>query len=200
MKQLYTIGHSNHEWTYFLELLQSHQINCIIDVRSFAASTYNPQFNKAALIKNLKAEGIVYMHFEKEFGARQEHPTILDSDGKVDFEKFRTTNDFQRGVRRLEKGLEKGFRIALMCSEAAPLDCHRFSMITVHLAQKGFDIHHILKDKSLLSNELLEEELLQKYAKKLPRPSLFKPNIKKKDQLKFAYQLRNKDIAYQVNQ
>lgn len=199
MKQLYTIGHSNHEWIFFLELLQSHRVNCIIDVRSIAASAYNPQFNKSALIKNLKAEGIVYMHFEKEFGARQEHSSILDEEGKVDFEKFRATDDFQRGVQRLEKGLAKGFRIALMCSEAAPLDCHRFSMITVYLAQKGFDIQHILKDKSLCSNEVLEEKLLQKYAKKLPRPSLFEPNIEKKDQLKFAYQLRNKDIAYQVN-
>lgn len=199
MKKLYTIGHSNHELDYFLELLQSHHINCIIDVRSIAASAYNPQYNKAPLSKKLKQEGIVYMHFEKEFGARHTDPELLDENGKVDFEKVRQTDGFQRGVKRLKQGIERGFQIALMCSEGAPLDCHRFSMITVHLAKMGFDIHHILKDKSLISNTEMEEKLLQKYAKKLPQPSLFEPHIGKKEQLEFAYKLINKDIAFQID-
>ena len=57
---------------------------------------------------------------------------------------------------------------------------------------------HILKDKSLIRNKELETELLKKYAKKIPQPSIFEPDITKEKQLAFAYQLRNKDIAYKL--
>ncbi|WP_414648338.1 DUF488 family protein, partial [Dinghuibacter sp.] len=46
---IYTIGHSTHQLDYFLELLKGFSINCLIDVRSVAASTYNPQYNKEPL-------------------------------------------------------------------------------------------------------------------------------------------------------
>ena len=86
---IYTVGHSNHLPEYFLELLKEHSINMLIDVRSVAASSYNPQFNKELLSNYLKKNGIKYMHFAKEFGARHSEPELLDEDGKVDFEKVR---------------------------------------------------------------------------------------------------------------
>ena len=43
---VYTIGHSNHTIEYFVELLQAHNINCLIDVRSVPHSAYTPQFIK----------------------------------------------------------------------------------------------------------------------------------------------------------
>ncbi len=46
---VFTIGHSNHSIEYLIELLQTHSINCIIDVRSVPASAYNPQFNSENL-------------------------------------------------------------------------------------------------------------------------------------------------------
>ncbi len=32
--KIYTVGHSNHEMDYFLELINHFEISCIIDVRS----------------------------------------------------------------------------------------------------------------------------------------------------------------------
>ena len=199
-KTIFTIGHSNHPVEFFLDLLQAHSINCIIDVRSVAASAYSPQFNKEFLSAFLKKNNIRYLHFAEEFGARHTEKELLDEEGRVDFEKVRATKTFARGVQRLNEGLEKKFRMALMCSEANPFDCHRHSMISVHLAANGFEVKHILKDKSLLDNAELEEMLLKKYSKKIPMPTIFEPNVKEEDQLSAAYKLRNKDIAFSAQE
>ncbi len=194
--KIYTIGHSTHSIEYFLELLNTYSINCLVDVRSIAASSYSPQYNKASLSDFLKSNNIEYLHFSKEFGARHNEPMLLDTDGKVDFDKVRNTNDFKLGIQRIKKGVEKGFTIALMCSEAEPFDCHRFSLVSIGLIEEGFIVEHILKDKSIKRNVQLENQLLKRYDKKLPKPSMFEPNVSLNDQLRVAYQLRNKDIAY----
>ena len=199
-KTIYTIGHSNHEIDYFLELLQSQEINCIVDVRSTPASKYNPQFNQKSLSAFLKKNGVLYMHFGHEFGARQEDEKLLDENGCVNFEWFRKTRAFQDGVERIDIGLEKGYKIALMCSEGNPLECHRFSMISGYLEEIDISVQHILKDKSLLSNQGLEAQLLKKFKKKLPQPSLFDPDVDEKKQLKAAYQLHNQWIGWKPKQ
>lgn len=192
---IYTIGHSTHQLDYFLELLQTFKINCLVDVRSIAASMHNPQYNKEQLSKYLKRYGMTYMHFAKEFGARQEDYKLLDDEGKVDFEKVRISKNFQNGVERLQQGINKGFTIALMCSESDPFNCHRFLMISVALEKYGFNVLHILKDKTIKTNEQLEEQLLKKYSNKIPKSDLF-TTITLDEQLQAAYRLHNKEISF----
>lgn len=193
---IYTIGHSNHQIDFFLELLNAYSVNCIIDVRSIAASSYNPQYNKEPLSNFLKTHKITYLHFSEEFGARHSDPDLLDEEGKVDFEKVRKSFAFKNGIERIWQGLDKNFVISLMCSESEPFDCHRFSMISIALEKEGFSVKHILKDKSIKSNVQLENLLLKKYDKKLPKPDMFTPNVSLEEQLEVAYKLRNKEIAY----
>jgi len=193
---IYTVGHSTHQLDYFLELLKEYGVNCLIDVRSVAASSYNPQYNKEPLTNFLKRNGIQYLHFAEEFGARHNDPDLLDDEGKVDFTKVRKSWAFKNGVERIWQGLDKGFVISLMCSESEPFDCHRFSMVSIALDKDGFDVKHILKDKTLKTNADLENQLLKKYDKKLPKPDMFNPNVTLYDQLKEAYRMRNKEIAF----
>jgi uncharacterized protein (DUF488 family) len=193
---IYTVGHSSHPLIYFLSLLREYSINCLVDVRSVAASSYSPQYNKEPLSNFLKNNGIIYMHFPEEFGARHTDPDLLDEKGKVDFVKVRKSLHFKNGVERLWSGIDKGYTIALMCSESDPFDCHRFSMITVALQQAGFEVMHIMKDKTLRSTSVLELLLLKKYAMQLPKPDMFQPNVTPEDQLNVAYRLRNMDIAF----
>ena len=193
---IYTVGHSTHPIEYFLELLQEFSVNCIVDVRSVAASGYNPQYNKEPLSNFLKNNQINYLHFAEEFGARHNDPDLLDEEGKVDFEKIRKSWNFKNGVDQLWREAEEGFVIALMCSESEPLDCHRFSMVSRALEKDGFDVKHILKDKTLKSNAELESQLLKKYDKKIPKSDMFQPNVTLDDQLTVAYRLKNKEIAY----
>lgn len=193
---IYTVGHSTHPIEVFLDLLKTFSVNCLIDVRSVAASSYNPQYNKEPLSNFLKANGITYMHFAEEFGARHTDPDLLDDEGKVNFELVRKSWNFKNGVERIWQGIDKGLTISLMCSEGEPFDCHRFSMVSIALEKDGFEVKHILKDKTTKTNAQLESQLLKKYEKKIPQPDMFQPNITLDDQLKAAYRLRNKEIAY----
>lgn len=196
---IYTVGHSTHQLDYFLELLKEYGVTCLIDVRSVAASSYNPQYNQEPLKNFLKSNGITYLHFAEEFGARHIDPDLLDDEGKVDFAKVRKSWAFNNGLDRIWQGLDKGFVITLMCSESEPLDCHRFSMVSTALYKNGFDVKHIMKDKTLKTNADLENQLLKKYDKKLPKPDMFNPNITLEDQIKEAYRLKNKEIAFSPN-
>lgn len=196
MSSIYTVGHSTHELMYFLKLLQRHQVNCLVDVRSVAASSYNPQYNKDTFAEFLKNNGIRYLHFAKEFGARQTARELLDNTGQLDFEKVHHASHFRQGIERLRQGLAKGYTIALMCAESEPLDCHRFGMVSAALVRDGIDVVHIMKDGSVKTHQVLEKELIKKYEKKLPQPDIFKANITQEEQLKVAYKLQNKDIAY----
>jgi uncharacterized protein (DUF488 family) len=190
---IYTIGHSTHPIEFFLNLIKTYRVNCIVDVRSSAASRFNPQYNKKALQNYLTENNILYMHFEKEFGARQTNPVVLNDAGQVDFEKVRQSSVFRNGITRLKDGIQKGYTIVLMCAEAEPLDCHRFGMITPALNESGFDVKHILKDSSLISTEVLEAQLVQKFKKKISTTDLYADT---REQLKIAYKLLNAHIGY----
>ena len=196
---IFTIGHSTHAPAYFGELLDAFGITCVVDVRSVAASAYNPQFNKEPLAAFLNSRGITYLHFAAEFGARHTNPALLDPQNRVDFDKVRQSGPFRAGIERLRRGLGRGYTIGLMCSEAAPFDCHRFALVSKYLVEQGFDVQHILADKTAIPNADLEDELLKKYRKKIPQPSLFEPDVPRQAQLEAAYRLRNQDIGWSPN-
>lgn len=195
-KVIFTIGHSTHPLDYFLELLQTHNIDCVVDVRQTAASNYNPQYNGEVLKPYLQKNNILYLHMGNEFGARPRDTALLDADGKVDFDKVRQSKPYRTGLERLSNGVKKGYRIALMCSQSDPFDCHRFVLIAYSLVRQGFSVRHILKDKTIIDNAVLEQQLLEKYRKKLPQKDLFNPYIDDTLRLKEAYRLRGKNIAY----
>ncbi|MDQ1339457.1 MAG: hypothetical protein QG567_609 [Campylobacterota bacterium] len=190
-----TIGHSIYEIEDFVKLLKQNQINTIVDVRSTPYSKFAPQYNRETLKEYLKQNSICYIFMGDLLGARYEDKTLLFDDGKVNFKKVQETKNFQDGVMRLQKGIEKGYSISLMCSEKEAFDCHRFGLISEFLSKKSIEINHIYPDKVVLQQEL-EQKLLKKYEKQIPKTDLFNPNIDFEEQLKEAYKLRNKDIAY----
>ena len=57
---VFTIGHSTHTLEAFVALLKQHGVTALADVRSAPFSRFNPQFNKDALERSLKAQGIKY--------------------------------------------------------------------------------------------------------------------------------------------
>lgn len=194
-KTVFTIGHSTHTSERFLEVLSAYGITCLIDVRSMPYSRMAPQFNRETLNGTLKDRGILYAHFAEEFGARHTTPSLLDAEGRVDFDKVRESAAFQRGLQRLDAALEKDYTVALMCSEGNPFDCHRFAMISYQLAKNGMQVLHILGDGEVVTNAELEEMLLKKYARKLPQTNLFE-TVTREEQVEAAYRLRGKDVAY----
>jgi uncharacterized protein (DUF488 family) len=196
--RLYSVGHSNQSQEEFLELLKRHDVNCIVDVRSLPASKYTPQFNMDPLKWFLKKNDIQYLHFGEEFGARR--TDSLNTEGQVDFEQAARTIKFKRGVERLMNGLQKGFCISLMCSEANPLECHRFSLVSRYFYDNGLDVQHILKDGELASHESLEKEMIDEYLHsrkpKLADIDQLFGSYTAEDQRRDAYRLKNKEIGY----
>lgn len=194
-KMIYTIGHSTHSMQYFLELLTIYAVNCVVDVRSLPASRFNPQFNKKALEACLGNNGIDYLHLPDAFGARQNRKDVLNEKGIVDFEKLRLTDTFQMSLSTLDGLSGEGKICALMCAEAEPLSCHRFSMITPVLKERGWDIYHIMKDKQVTSQEQLERDLLTEFAASL-NYDLFDPHSPDEGSLQRAFKLKNEEIGY----
>ncbi len=194
-KTVYTVGHSTHSIEKFVELLQNHKINCVIDVRSTPYSKYNPQYNKELLQKALVQKDVLYAHFGSEFGARYTSKMMLDAEGRVDFDKVRASDGFQQGIIRLEKSLSQGYRVTLMCSEKDPLACHRFSMISYELIRVGINVMHIMEDGNIIQNQDLEKRMLQKYEKHIPKDDLF-IRVTPEEQLDVAYHLCGQEVAF----
>ena len=197
--RLYSVGHSNQSLEEFLGLLTPYGVDCIVDVRSNPASKYSPQFNQESLKWFLKDKGIHYLFFGEEFGARRTD-CIDEEEGQVNFEEAVETPAFKRGVVRLMNGLEKGFNIALMCSEADPLECHRFSLVSRYFYDKGLDVQHILKDGKLASHAKLEKEMIESYLHSrkyhLSEVDLLFGTYSEEEQRKDAYRLKNREIGY----
>ncbi len=189
----HTVGHSVYPVDEFIVLLQKNHINCIVDVRSSPYSKFASQYNREALKISLKEAGIVYLYMGESLGARYEDEALLFDDGKVDFEKVRNTKNFQQGLSRLIEGLDKGYKISLMCSEKEPFDCHRFVLVSKALKDKDVEIQHIVPD-GLVSNDELEDRIFEKYKKE----KLYRHNLTdtEEENVNKAYVRRNRDVAY----
>jgi uncharacterized protein (DUF488 family) len=202
VKPLFTIGHSNHSPEKFLELLSSHNINALADVRSAPYSRHLPHFNKQELQSYLTKSEIRYVFLGAELGAR---PADINCyvDGKAVYERIAEMESFKQGLERIHKGA-KNYRIALMCAEKDPITCHRAILICQHLVPFNLEIAHIHGDGELEYHEDLEERLLQLHGLSDPKQhkqlSLFalepEREIPRSQRLQQAYQLQGDRIAY----
>lgn len=206
-RYIYSVGHSNQSVEEFIEEIMSFGINCIVDVRSTPYSKFTPQFNADALSAVLKRNGIAYLPFGEEFGARRTDSFDYDNllgqgfaDNQVVFELAVQTPAFLRGVERIKKGLAKGFVIALMCSEADPLECHRFSLVSRYFYDNGYDVVHILSRGASASHCELQNQMIADYVRKgkLPEIDMLFGEYTEQDQIRDAYRLKNKAIGYKA--
>jgi uncharacterized protein (DUF488 family) len=144
--EIYTVGHSTQSIEKFIGLLQKHCVTAIADVRSAPYSRFNPQFNREELRRSLKTNGIRYVFLGKELGARSDDESCYIDD-KVRYKLLAKTPLFQSGIDRVIEGAET-HKIALMCSEKDPLDCHRTILVSRELSSRGANVTHILQDGS----------------------------------------------------
>ena len=190
MYQLYTIGHSTHETETFIDLLKTHQITAVCDVRSNPYSKFNPQFNRETIQKALREHNIAYVFLGKELGPRSDDPACY-VDGKVQYNRIAETERFQQGLKRLKEGM-KSYRITMMCAEKDPITCHRMILICRHLRSPEIDINHILDDGSLEPNRESERRLMQML--KIPETSLFETP---EALIQRAYDIQSEKIAHE---
>jgi uncharacterized protein (DUF488 family) len=184
---VFTLGHSNHAIEHFLSLLRAHRIELLVDVRSTPFSRFNPQFNRQRLEASLREAGIGYLFLGDELGARSTDEACYDEAGRVSYARLANTELFKRGLRRvIEESQTK--RVALMCAEREPLDCHRTILVTRELEKEQVPVVHIRADGSLEPHRHVMERLVESLG--LTEPDLFA------DPFEAAYEAQGRKIAY----
>jgi uncharacterized protein (DUF488 family) len=155
-KTIFTIGHSNHLFEKFLEMLKAYEVQLVADVRTIPRSRHNPQFNSDILPSALVTEGICYQHLPALGGLRHAKKDSVnngwENDSSRGFADYMQTGGFAAGIAELmERGREK--RTAVMCAEALPWRCHR-SLIADALLVREVMIMHIMSRTSIKEHVL----------------------------------------------
>lgn len=143
---IYTIGHSTHPITEFLEMLHSFDIKLIADVRKLPGSRKYPQFDQENLKVSLEESGIEYVHMIDLGGRRKvkkdSKNTRWNNDSFRGYADYMETKAFENAVTQLEQlAIKKS--VAIMCAEAVWWRCHR-SMVSDYLKAKGWNVEHIM--------------------------------------------------------
>ena len=187
--RIFTVGHSTHALEDFVSLLKQHSVDAVADVRSVPYSRWQPQYNREDLTEDLKARGIAYVFLGKELGARSDDPKCYEN-GRVQYRSLAETPLFQSGIKRVRDG-SRHKRIALMCAEKDPLDCHRTILVARELVASGVDVAHILEDGSLEPHDETMKRLSEQL--RLPAQDLFLTADELEDR---AYAAQEQRIAY----
>ncbi|WIY27382.1 DUF488 domain-containing protein [Parasedimentitalea psychrophila] len=187
--KIFTIGHSTQTFESFVKLLKTHSITAIGDVRSSPYSRHAPQFNTDALKMALKESEIAYVFLGKELGARSDDSSCYVGNA-VSYEKLAQTSLFQNGIKRVVDGSAR-YRVALMCSERDPTECHRTILVSKVLEERGAKVNHILGSGQLESHRDTMLRVLDILG--TPRGDM----LDSQDELiSQAYEGREKQIAY----
>jgi type I restriction enzyme S subunit len=157
-RRIYTIGHSNHSLQTFVNLLRGSKIEVVVDVRSKPNSQVVPHFNRKPLETSLKVNGFKYLYFGKELGGKPDSKEFYSADGHVLYSSIAKSPPFIQAIERLLKGVRK-YRVALLCAEENPLNCHRRLLVGKILQNYDVSLEHIRGNGRVqLEEELLVEE------------------------------------------
>jgi uncharacterized protein (DUF488 family) len=156
---LFTIGHSNHPIEDFLALLRRHGLEVVADVRSRPYSRFVPHFRKEWLARTLQEEGLRYLFLGQGLGGK---PLQDDSPRtRLEYQARIEEPSFQEGIQTLLDAAADR-RVALVCRERDPLDCHRLHLICRYLRPMALDIGHILPDGQVEDQQATERRLLER--------------------------------------
>ncbi|HBP1229402.1 DUF488 family protein [Pseudomonas aeruginosa] len=142
---IYSIGHGGRKIEDFINLLNIYEIKYVVDVRSKPRSRFHPQFNQKKLHELLNQNGIGYLFLGDKLGGLPSEPSCYDEKGHVVYNKVKGMSFYEEGLARLTSANEKKIKIACMCSEIDPCDCHRSKLIGSSLSEQNIPMLHINK-------------------------------------------------------
>lgn len=154
---IYTIGHGSRALDELTHLLEHHDIACLIDVRAHPGSRRYPHFSRAELANFLPVRSMEYVWEGDALGGRrrpqpQSPHTALRNPSLRAYADHMQTATFKDGVEHvLERAI--GFRVAIMCAERLPWQCHRF-LIADYLVAHGTRVLHIIDESPVREHRL----------------------------------------------
>ena len=199
--EIYTIGHSNYTMERLIDMLEYYNINCVVDIRGTPYSKYNIQFDKEAIRYTLTNAGFVYIYMGKELAAKRIRKNSYNNEGYSNFEEVIKEEEFKRGVERLKNGCEKGYKIILLGAMQDPIRCHRSILVGRELVKNDFDVKHILDDYSIVTQDDIEEMLLNKYfsnRNQISIEDLTGNSLNNEEMINEGYKLANREIGYRI--
>ena len=137
-----TVGHSNHALARFIALIEGAHVSLIADVRSRPVSRFVPHFNNKPLEAALAEHGIAYLFLGRELGGRPDDPALFRN-GKPDYALMARTEAFAEGLACVIDASANA-KVALLCAERDPIDCHWVQLIARALAARQIGVAHIL--------------------------------------------------------
>lgn len=160
MPTLYTIGHSTRSIDELIEVLHTHEIKTLVDIRAFPMSRRLPQFNRESLDQSLSEAGIHYLWMKDLGGYRKrilaESPNIaLRNDSFRNYADHMLTPEFERAIVALILLAEEQ-RTAYMCAERVYFHCHRM-LVSDWLVAHGHEVLHIDGKGPVRSHKLTAE-------------------------------------------
>ena len=194
---IFTIGYSGFTVGEFVDVLTTHRVGAVFDVRSCPFSQYRPEYDSPAIGKTLAGNGITYRNCAREFGARQEDREFYAPEGFMDFGKFAESPQFRDGVNMVFEVMSV-LVPALMCAEKVPINCHRAILVARKLHDMGYEVQHLMPDRETLQQEDLERELLDTYFPDRRQGDLFTGWKSDDELLAEAYRLQNEKIGWRL--
>lgn len=140
---IFTIGHSSVAFDQFASLLHAYDVEAVVDVRSHPASKFAPHFGRRTLSPLLRTANVRYAFMGDQLGGRPSNSQFYDEDGRVLYDEWSASQLFKEGLDRLTRAAAK-HRLALMCSEESPRQCHRHLLIARALANNGWPRSNII--------------------------------------------------------
>ncbi len=157
MLTLYTIGHSNRRLNEFCGILESAQIQTLVDVRETPASSRFPHFDGEALRQALAGRRIVYHWAGRQLGGRRKpmpgsvHTALADNWLRA-YADHMDSATFQKGAAQLIQ-LARTSRTCILCAERRPQDCHR-QLIADYLILQNIQVIHLLDNDETKEHHL----------------------------------------------
>lgn len=173
---VFTIGHSNMTTDEMLKLLNRFGIDVVLDIRSYTSSRFNPQFNEKDFSSFLETKGIGYEWFGDVFGGHMYYDK--ERQHRMTYSETLSTDRAKENLKAIRDAVKEGTRIAFMCSEAVPSQCHRYAMMGYALEHpadgriKPIPVQHILRNGKLVSQTQLERSMLKTMGMKEGKESL----------------------------
>jgi len=144
---LYTIGHSTRTVELLLEVLAESGIEALADIRALPRSRRHPQFNRDALEDALASRGVRSSWRGKGPGGFRK-PRADTRHAALRIPAFRGFADYMESeaftcsLDELLRTAERE-RLAIMCAERDPDQCHR-SLITDAALLRGAQVIHLI--------------------------------------------------------
>lgn len=148
-KAVFTVGHSTKPINVFVQMLQSFDVDAVVDIRTVPRSRTNPQYNLDVLPELLAKSEILHYQIESLGGLRKKSKNVPDDINAFwenrsfhNYADYAFSDEFEDGLHQLLK-LSDTKRCAIMCAEAVWWRCHR-RIVADYLLNRGAEVFHIM--------------------------------------------------------